>query len=93
MARRVKEKFSKYTRDWVNSTVKRKSRSILETTFVKTGEMLENVRIDAYKRKNTTHLEEMLRNNIEEKTFVFPGAPCREIEGLKGKGGKVIPLF
>jgi hypothetical protein len=35
----------------------------------------------------------MLRNNIEEKTFIFPGKLRPEIAGLKGKGGKVIPLF
>lgn len=55
--------------------------------------MLENTRVDAFRRKNTTHLEEMLRNNIDEKTFVFPATPCREIPGLKGKGGHVLPLF
>ena len=55
--------------------------------------MLENIRVDASRRKNTTNLQQMLRNNIDEKTFVFPGAPCREIAGLKGKGGNVIPLF
>ena len=35
----------------------------------------------------------MLRNNIDEKTFVFPAAPNREVKGLKGKGGKVTALF
>jgi hypothetical protein len=35
----------------------------------------------------------MLRNNIAEKTFVFPGKLKPEIPGLKGKGGKVIPIF
>ena len=35
----------------------------------------------------------MLRNNIAEKTFIFPGRLRPELEGLKGKGGKVIPMF
>jgi hypothetical protein len=35
----------------------------------------------------------MLRNNIDEKTFIFPAARNAEIDGLKGRGGRVVSLF
>jgi hypothetical protein len=35
----------------------------------------------------------MLRNSIDEKTLIFPGKLRLEIDGLKGKGGKVTPLL
>ena len=59
----------------------------------KAAQSIEHINFDAAKRKNTTDLSQMLRNNIAEKTFVFPGKIRSDISGLKGKGGKVIPIF
>lgn len=36
---------------------------------------------------------QMLRNNHEERKFVFPARIRVDIDGLKGKGGKIIPIY
>ena len=48
---------------------------------------------DAAERKNNAKLEDILRNNLEERTFACPGLLRPDIEGLRGKGGRMVPLF
>jgi hypothetical protein len=59
----------------------------------KAAQSIEYINLDASKRQNTSDLSQMLRNNIADKTFVFPGKIRPDISGVKGKGGKVIPIF
>jgi hypothetical protein len=65
----------------------------MEKSFEKAAQIIGRINEDADKRRNTTHLEELLRNNIEEKTFVHPGYLKPELKGVRGKGGRAIPLF
>ena len=46
---------------------------MIERSFDRAARSIEQINLDAKQRKNTTQLSEMLRNNIAEKTFVFPG--------------------
>ena len=66
---------------------------MIERCLQRAAQSIEHINLDAAKRKNTSDLSQMLRNNIAEKTFVFPGKIRPDISGLKGKGGKVVPIF
>ena len=46
---------------------------MLSRSFEKAAKNVKDINVDAQRRKNTIKLEEMLRDNISEKTFVFPG--------------------
>lgn len=70
--------------------MRRKEKSVIERSLEKADESIAHINLDARKRRNTTHLEEIVRNNIAEKTFIFPGRLRPEVEGLKGKGGKAV---
>ena len=72
---------------------RRKGKSLLERSRLKTIENLEAVNEDAQKRRNSSKLEDIVRNNIAEKTFANPGLLRPDIKGVTGKGGKVTSLF
>lgn len=46
---------------------------MIERSFDGAAKSIEQINFNAKQRKNTTQLSEMLRNNIAEKIFVFPG--------------------
>lgn len=72
---------------------RRKEKSVIERSLQHAAQSIDHTNLDAHRRKNTSDLTQLLRNNIAEKTFIFPGRVRRDMQGLKGKGGKIVPLF
>ena len=73
VSKRVNNKFNNYKQGWKEYCLRRKEKSVIERSFDRAAKSIEQINFDAKQRKNTTQLSEMLRNNIAEKTFVFPG--------------------
>jgi hypothetical protein len=69
---RVQDKFNDYKKGWMQYCMRRKEKSVVEQSLQKANQTIEHIQTDARKRRNTTQLEELVRNNILEKTFIFP---------------------
>lgn len=86
-------KHNLYQQKWTKSSTKRGSKSLLDRSFEKAALSIHHINADTQKRKNTAKLEDILRNNIQEKKMPSPATFNPEVQGLKGKGGKAVPLF
>lgn len=73
----------------MDSSLRRKG-SVVESSLEKAANTLENINKDAINRKTCMRFTESLRNNHQEKVFIFPAKMRQDIAGLKGRGGSVI---
>lgn len=86
-------KYHKYRKGWTEMSQQRRGKSLMERSFDKATDIIRAINEDADRRRKYPSLEEQLRNNVAEKTFVRPAVFRRDVEGLKGKGGRIVPLF
>ena len=59
----------------------------------KAAELLQSIVEDAERKRRSSRLEDLLRNNIEEKVIVSPGLRKPEVGAVRGRGGKAVSLF
>jgi hypothetical protein len=83
----------KYRKGWTEMGRQRKGKSLMERSFEKATDLIRSTNEDVERRRKYPPLEEQLRNSIAEKVFAEPGSLRSGIEGLKGKGGRMVPLF
>ena len=57
----------------------RKGKSLMERSFEKAADNIKTINDDAERRRKYPSLEDQLRNNIAEKTFVHPGVLRRDV--------------
>ena len=71
----------------------RKGKSLMERSFKKATDLIRATNQEAERKRKYPPYEEQLRNAIAEKVFAEPGSLRSDIEGLRGKGGRMVPLF
>ena len=93
ICKRQHQRHRKYRREWTEMGRQRKGKSLMERSLEKATEHIRTINEDAEQRRKCPSFEKQLRNSIDEETFVCPGAIRRDVEGLKGKGGRMLSLF
>ena len=90
---RTIKKHSKFENGWSKANDRRRGKSLMQRSFNKATYNLSVLNEDSEKRRKFPSFQQILRNNIAEKTFIHPAIPNPEIKGLQGRGGKMVPLF